>query len=170
MHLRNITTWSWQARFSGTTTQESIWDLNEISEWTMWISQCRAFWVERLKNKGYVACGCLKHHWRNQQNWAEWSWDEREEITEERQASQLVQWWSIHLPMQEKRVQSLGWEDHQEKGMATYSSILAWEIRGQRNLASYSPQGCRVRHSLVTEQPCETEERQGESDEGLGPY
>ena len=28
----------------------------------------------------------------------------------------------------------------------------------------------RVRHSLVTEQPCETEERQGESDEGLGPY
>ena len=34
-----------------------------------------------------------------------------------------------HLPaIQETRVQSLGWEDPQEKGMATYSSILAWEV------------------------------------------
>ena len=30
--------------------------------------------------------------------------------------------------VQETQVQSLGWEDPQEKGMATYSSILAWEI------------------------------------------
>ena len=30
--------------------------------------------------------------------------------------------------MQETRVQSLGWEDTLEKGMATRSSILAWEI------------------------------------------
>ena len=29
---------------------------------------------------------------------------------------------------QETRVQSLGWEDSVEKGMATYSSILAWRI------------------------------------------
>ena len=34
-----------------------------------------------------------------------------------------------NLPaMQETWVQSLGWEDPQEKGMATYSSILAWRI------------------------------------------
>ena len=32
------------------------------------------------------------------------------------------------LPMQEMQVQSLGQEDPLEKGMATYSSILAWEI------------------------------------------
>ena len=31
-------------------------------------------------------------------------------------------------PMQEIRVQSLGQEDPLEKGMATYSSILAWRI------------------------------------------
>ena len=31
-------------------------------------------------------------------------------------------------PKQEKRVQSLDWEDSQEKGMATHSSVLAWEI------------------------------------------
>ena len=30
--------------------------------------------------------------------------------------------------MQEMQVQSLGWEDSQEKEMATHSSILAWEI------------------------------------------
>ena len=34
-----------------------------------------------------------------------------------------------NLPaMQETRVQSLGWEDPPEKGMATPSSILAWRI------------------------------------------
>ena len=30
--------------------------------------------------------------------------------------------------MQETWVQSLGWEDPLEKGMAAHSSILAWEI------------------------------------------
>jgi len=30
--------------------------------------------------------------------------------------------------MQETWVQSLGWEDPLEKGMATYSSIFAWRI------------------------------------------
>ena len=34
----------------------------------------------------------------------------------------------ICLPMQETEVLSLGWEDPLEKEMATYSSILAWEI------------------------------------------
>ena len=32
------------------------------------------------------------------------------------------------LAMWETRVQSLGWEDLLEKGMATHSSILAWRI------------------------------------------
>ena len=32
--------------------------------------------------------------------------------------------------MQETWVQPLGWEDPLEKKMATYSSILAWEISG----------------------------------------
>ena len=30
--------------------------------------------------------------------------------------------------MQETQVRSLGWEDPLEKGMATHSSILAWEM------------------------------------------
>ena len=34
-----------------------------------------------------------------------------------------------YLPaMQETQVQSLGWEDPLEKGMATHSSICAWRI------------------------------------------
>ena len=34
-----------------------------------------------------------------------------------------------NLPaMQETQVQTLGWKDPLEKGMATLSSILAWEI------------------------------------------
>ena len=33
-----------------------------------------------------------------------------------------------HLPAtQETQIQSLSWEDHLEKEMATHSSILAWE-------------------------------------------
>ena len=30
--------------------------------------------------------------------------------------------------MQETQVQSLGWEDPLEEGMATHSSVLAWRI------------------------------------------
>ena len=42
---------------------------------------------------------------------------------------------------QETRDQSLGWEVPLEKGIAIYSSILAWRIHGQRSLAGYSPWG-----------------------------
>ena len=43
-------------------------------------------------------------------------------------ASLVLQWQRIHLPKQETQVQSLGGEDPLEKGMATHSSALAWEI------------------------------------------
>jgi len=42
--------------------------------------------------------------------------------------SLVAQWERIHLPTQETQVQSLSQEDPLEKGMATHSSILAWEI------------------------------------------
>ena len=45
------------------------------------------------------------------------------------------------LVMQETWVQSLGQKDPLEKKMATRSSILAWEIHGQKSLVSYNPQG-----------------------------
>jgi len=50
--------------------------------------------------------------------------------------------------MQETQVRSLGWEDSLEEGMATHSSILAWEIPWTEEpggLQSTEPQ--RVRHN-----------------------
>ena len=41
--------------------------------------------------------------------------------------------------MKETWVQSLGWDDLLEKKMVTHSSILTWEIHGQRSLAGYNP-------------------------------
>ena len=52
-----------------------------------------------------------------------------------------------NLPaMRETWVQSLGWEDPLEKGMATHSSILAW--RTPWTVQSMGLQ--RVRHNWVT--------------------
>ena len=54
--------------------------------------------------------------------------------------------------MEETRVLLLGWEDPLEKGMATHSSILAWENpQGQRSLAGYSPWGCKDSYKDMTE-------------------
>ena len=54
-----------------------------------------------------------------------------------------------NLPtMWETWVRSLGWEDTLEKGMATHSGILAWEIQwteGPGGLQSMGSQG--VRHN-----------------------
>ena len=44
--------------------------------------------------------------------------------------------------MQETWVQSLGWEDPLEEGMATHSNILAWRIPMDRGAwQGYSPWG-----------------------------
>ena len=56
-----------------------------------------------------------------------------------------------HPPaMQETWVHPLGWEDPLEKEIAIHSSILAWEIHGQRSLVGYSPWGHK--ESDMTEQ------------------
>ena len=56
-----------------------------------------------------------------------------------------------NLPaVQEAWIQSLGWEDPLEKGMATHSSILAWRICGQRSLVGYTTWSCRVKYNWVT--------------------
>ena len=44
--------------------------------------------------------------------------------------------------MQETWVQSLGWEDSLEKGMATHSSILAWRIPWTKE-PGYRPWDCK---------------------------
>ena len=61
--------------------------------------------------------------------------------------------------MQEMRAQSLGQEDPLTMEMATYSCILIWEIRGQRNLVGYRPWGPKeldmtfaTEHALLNKQ------------------
>ena len=47
----------------------------------------------------------------------------------------------------ETRVQSLGWEDPLEKGMATHSSILVWRIPWMEEPGELQSMGSkRVRH------------------------
>jgi len=46
--------------------------------------------------------------------------------------------------IQEMRVQSLGWKEPLEEGMATGPPVfLPGKSHGQRNLAGYSPWGCK---------------------------
>ena len=45
--------------------------------------------------------------------------------------------------MQETWVRSLDQEDPLEKGMATTPVFLPGEFHGQKNLAGYSPWGCK---------------------------
>ena len=58
---------------------------------------------------------------------------------------------------QETQVQALGREDPLEKKMATHSSILAWEIHGQRSPVTYSPWGCKgctqLSNQTITNKP-----------------
>ena len=57
--------------------------------------------------------------------------------------------------MQETRVWSVGLEDPLEKGMATYSSILAWEIPWTEEPGRLqSMRSQRVRHDWATEHTC----------------
>ena len=53
--------------------------------------------------------------------------------------------------MQDTQVQSLGWDDPPEKGMATHSSILAWRIPWTEEPGGLLSRGSqRVRHDQVT--------------------
>ena len=70
--------------------------------------------------------------------------------------------------MQETGVQSLGQEVPLEEGMATHSSIFAWEIPWTEEPGQLQSIGSqRVRHDLVTEQQLQRSESNGfESDFG----
>ena len=77
---------------------------------------------------GYSPCGCKES-----------GTIERLIFTFYKELPRLLSGKRICLPvqqMQETWVQSLGQEDPLEEGMATHSSILSGDSRGQRNLAS----------------------------------
>ena len=68
------------------------------------------------------------------------------------QASQVAQWWRIHLLS--RRCEFHLWVRRiLKKEMETHSSVLAWEIPWTENAGGYSPWGPkRVRHDLATKQ------------------
>ena len=69
-------------------------------------------------------------------------------------ASQVAQMVKNLPAMQEIRVQSLGREDHLEKGMETHSSILAWRIPWSEEPGRLQSMGSqRVGHNLSTNHP-----------------
>ena len=47
--------------------------------------------------------------------------------------------------MQRTRIQSLGWEDPLEKGMATHSTILAWRILWRKEPGGLQSMGLQSR-------------------------
>ena len=66
-------------------------------------------------------------------------------------ASLVAQWHTIHLPMQETQVWSLGQEDPLEKEMATHSSILGWRIPWTEEPCGLQSTGSqRVGHNWAT--------------------
>ena len=68
-----------------------------------------------------------------------------------KRASHVAQTRKNLLEMHEIRVQSLGWEDPVEKGMATHSSILAWRIPGTEEPGGLQYRGSqRVGHNWTT--------------------
>ena len=62
-------------------------------------------------------------------------------------ASLVAEWYlkkkKICLWVQEMQARCLCWNNPLEEGMATHSSILAWEIPWTENLVGYSPWGCK---------------------------
>jgi len=66
-------------------------------------------------------------------------------------ASLVSQWSRICLPMQEKQVPSLIWEDTQEKEWQPTSVFLPGELHGQRSLVGGVHGVAKIRHDSVTE-------------------
>jgi len=65
--------------------------------------------------------------------------------------SQVAQWVKNPPAMQETQIQSLGWEDPLEEGMATHSSNLAWRILWTEEPGRLQPIRLqRVRHNWKT--------------------
>ena len=66
-------------------------------------------------------------------------------------AFQVAQWLRIHLAVHETRFDLQ--EDPFEKEMATFSSILAWDIPSTEEPGGLQSMGTqRIRHDLVTKQ------------------
>ena len=91
------------------------------------ISACRIPWTEEPGGLQSMRQQTVRHNWSN----------------------------LACTPMQETRVQSLGWEDLLEEEMTIHSSILAWKILWTEETDRLkSVESQRARHNKVTEHVC----------------
>ena len=103
------------------------WDFPDMAAW----ASCKSFWQHHTRSMGH------EMWWINYFSFCP-------------PGSLVAQMVKNPPAMRDIWVQSLSWEDPLEKGMATHSSILAWEFYGQRSQVGYSPWGHRVWHDLAT--------------------
>ena len=103
----------------------------------------------------------VRHDWDTELNWIElyvfvsytftWIRAVKKDWIYSKGASLVAQMVKNLSVMQETQVQSLGWEDPLENGMATHSSILAWSIPWTEEPCGLQSIGLqRVRHGWVT--------------------
>ena len=125
----------------------------QLSDWTDWptlsflsfekIASGKAFYYQFIQAGFIVSHRCIVSHiWRDDHLFSQcprggylwlfpsFFW-----------ASLVVQMVKNLPAMQETQVWSLSSEDHLEKGMATYFSILAWRILWTEEPSGYSPEG-----------------------------
>ena len=140
--------WCWEGLGAGGEGDDRGWDgwMASLTRWT-WVSVnsrswCWTGWPGVLRFMGLQRVG---HDWATDLIWSEQTY----------RVSQVAQWYSSHLPMQETWVQLLGQEDPMEKEMTTHSSILAWKIPWTEEPGGLQSMGSqRVRHNWMNEHTC----------------
>ena len=86
-------------------------------------SRCHRTVGLKVRRSFTLQCGCADLQRQMKTGWQNKEWTV---VKIEIRASGVAQTVKNPPAMQETQVQSLGWEDPLEKGMATHSSILAW--------------------------------------------
>ena len=109
-----------------------------ILEWVAISSSKGSSWPRHQTHISNISCfgRHILYHWV--------TWENPSELV-----AQIVK----NLPaMQKTQVQSLGWEDTLEKGMATHSSILSWKISWVEEPGGLQSMGSwRVGHDRATD-------------------
>ena len=80
------------------------------------------------------------------------SWERKTNAVKRIYGLLVAQRQRICLPVQETRVQSLGWEDPLEKEMANHSSILAWRIPWAEGPGGLQSLGLQKSQTWLSEQ------------------
>ena len=100
----------------------------------VWVDSRSWWWTGRPGMLQFMGSQRVGHNWETELNWCThihrlYSVTATCRLNVEYNPFSLVAQMLKNLPaMWETQVQSWGWEDSLEKGMATYSSILVWKI------------------------------------------